>query len=61
MQCVQNKRSMEAEARAILGAVVKQAPIEPENLAVWVRRRFKGLGVELPIPKRSMGRPPPDL
>lgn len=59
VRAAKNRRSMEAEVRAILDAVVKQAPVEPENFALWVRRRFKGLEVDLPIPARSPGRKPP--
>lgn len=59
VRAARNKRSMEAEARAILGEVVKRAPAEPANFALWVRRRFKGLEVDLPIPPRSPGRKPP--
>lgn len=56
-----HKRSMEAEVRAILREVVKRAPVKEENFAVWVRKRFKGLEVELDIPPRERSRPPPDF
>ena len=56
VRAAKNKRSMEAEVRAILGVVVKAGPLDEENFALWVRRRFKGLEVDLPMPPRGPGR-----
>lgn len=61
VRAARHKRSMEAEVRAILKEVVKRAPIKEVNFAAWVRKRFRGLEVELDIPPRERSRPPPDF
>ena len=61
VRAAKNKRSMEAEVRAILKEVVTATPLKEENFAAWVRKRFKGLEVELDIPPRTYSRPPPDF
>jgi hypothetical protein len=61
-RAARNKRSMEAEARAILeAAVAKGPPLTGAEFVKRVRRRFKGLYTDLPIPPRTGGRPPPDF
>ena len=54
MRAAQNKRSMEAEARAILSAALG----EGFSVASF-RKAIKGLEVDLPIPPRSASRKPP--
>jgi len=53
--------SMEAEARAILKAVLmEKQPVTGADLATAIRRRFAPLGgVELELPPRQPGREPP--
>lgn len=54
-----NGRSMEEEARLILGEAVGREP-EPKNLAVFVRECFAPYGgVELELPHRGRMREPP--
>ena len=54
-------RSMEAEARAILKAVLmEKRPATGAELVATIRRRFARLGgVELELPQRGPGREPP--
>lgn len=59
VRAARHGRSMEAEAHAILREALRHGPVDKENFAVWVRRRFKGLEVEMPIPPRSRSRRPP--
>ncbi|MDP1822425.1 MAG: Arc family DNA-binding protein [Archangium sp.] len=57
VRAAKNKRSMEAEARAILKDALK-----PEGFSVArFRKAIKGLEVDLPIPPRSPARKPPAL
>ncbi len=59
-----NGRSMEEEARRILGDAVgtPSVPDPEENLVDAIRRRFAPLGgVDLDLPPREMGRDPPDF
>ena len=58
MRAAKNKRSMEAEARAILREVL--APKETFSVASF-RKAIKGLEVDLPIPPRSPSRKPPSF
>lgn len=62
-RAARNKRSMEAEVRAILEAAVVRddLPRSGAEFVKAVRRRFKGLYTDLPIPPRTGGRPPPDF
>jgi antitoxin FitA len=54
-------RSMEAEARIILAQSLAM-PVNTENLAVTIHRRFEALGMEsLPIPTRQPVRNPPEF
>jgi plasmid stability protein len=59
VRAAQNHRSMEAEVRAILTLVVREASGPEENLAAWLRKRLKGLEGDVPVPRRSKGRAPP--
>ena len=53
-------RSMEAEAREILKAGLREKDATPGNLGAAIRRRFDPLGgVELAIPPRRTIRRPP--
>jgi plasmid stability protein len=61
VRAAKNQRSMEAEAREILKEAVKPRPEDAEDFASWFRKRVRGLEGELPIPRRSKGRTPPDL
>ena len=55
-------RSMEDEARAILGAALAEEAAEPANLADAIRRCIEPLGgIELPLPARAVLRGPPDF
>ncbi len=58
LRAARNKRSMEAEARAILREVL--APQGTFSVANF-RKAIKGLEVDLPIPPRSPGRKPPSF
>jgi antitoxin FitA len=63
VRAASNGRSMEEEARKILGQAVgeEDAP-KPTNLADAIAAIFDPLGgVELDIPPRGPGRPPPDF
>ena len=53
-------RSMEEEARDILGRSVGEAP--PKDLGRAIHARFAALGgVELELPERGPMRPPPEF
>lgn len=55
-------RSMEAEAREILKQALAARPETGAELYAAIRRRFAPLGgVELDLPPREPGRPPPDF
>lgn len=56
VRAAKNKRSMEAEARAILKDVL--APGHHFSVASF-RKAIKGLEVDLPIPPRTAARKPP--
>ncbi|MBL8914358.1 MAG: hypothetical protein JNM17_26875 [Archangium sp.] len=60
LRAAQNKRSMEAEARVLLTTAVRQSPPK-ENLAKWIRQRFKGIETELKLPARTKMRAPPSF
>jgi plasmid stability protein len=55
VRAAKNKRSMEAEVRAILTEVIAPRGFSVESF----RKAIKGLEVDLKIPPRSMGRKPP--
>lgn len=61
VRAARNHRSMEAEVRALLTLVVRETTGTEENLAAWLRKRLKGLEGEVPVPRRSKGRPVPDF
>lgn len=63
VRAAQNGRSMEAELRQIIKDAVGPASEANEiNLAEAIRRRFaKYGGVELKIPPREVGGPPPSF
>jgi plasmid stability protein len=60
VRAARHRRSMEAEARAILAdAVGREAP-RAANLAEAIRRRFAPLGgLDLDLPPRPAAREPP--
>lgn len=60
LRAARNGRSMEAEAREILGRAV--ASSARSGLGTRLRERFRGLDAELQIPPRTdLGRPIPDF
>jgi plasmid stability protein len=60
VQAARNNRSMEEEAREILRRSLDQDT--SEDLFASIRRHIEPLGgVELKIPKRRLGRKPPDF
>ena len=63
VRAAQNGRSMEAELRQIIKDAVRgEAEREEENLAEAIRRLFAPFGgVELDIPPREPGGPPPSF
>jgi plasmid stability protein len=62
VRAAQHDRSMEEEAREILREAVASEGRAELNLAEAIRKRFAPFGgVELEIPKRTRGRPPPDF
>lgn len=62
LRAIRHGRSMEAEAREILKQVLAARPETGEELYTAIRRRFAPLGgVELDLPSRAPGRPPPDF
>ncbi len=60
VRAAQHKRSMEAEARAILKATLTRPEQNRRSLADRIHARFAGLGgVELPeIPRDGIRKPP---
>ena len=61
VRAAENGRSMEAEARDILGRSVGEAP-PPKDLGRAIHARFAALGgVELELPERGPMRPPPEF
>jgi len=62
VRAAHNARSMEAEARAILEAVLSASEEDQTDLATFARALFAPLGgVELKLPPREAAREPPDL
>ena len=60
VRAARRRRSMEAEARHILGAALMARDGPRGNLAGAIRRRFGPLGgVDLRLPARNPMRPPP--
>ena len=60
-RAAENGRSMEEEARDILGRSVGEAP-PPKDLGRAIHARFAALGgVELELPERGPMRPPPEF
>jgi plasmid stability protein len=60
VRAAQRRRSMEAEARQILRAVLADGDRGPDNLAGAIRERFRAVGgVDLSVPSRQPMRPPP--
>lgn len=60
VRAAHHRRSMEAEARAILRDSLSRTPARPLNLAEAIRRRFgKVGGVDLKLPVRAPMRKPP--
>ena len=61
LRAAENGRSMETEARAILAQAVAE-PAPAVDFVETLRERFAELGgVELELPPREPGRPPPDF
>ena len=61
VRAAENGRSMEEEARDILGRSVGEAP-PPKDLGRAIHARFAALGgVELERPERGPMRPPPEF
>ncbi|HYU14058.1 MAG TPA: Arc family DNA-binding protein [Stellaceae bacterium] len=65
VRAAQNGRSMEAELRQIIKDAIGpngEAEKDEVNLAEAIRRIFEPLGgVELELPPRAPGRPPPNF
>jgi antitoxin FitA len=62
VRAAQHGRSMEEEARQILRAGLVEKPKREENLAESIRRIMAPTGgVDLVLPRRGPGRPPPDF
>ena len=60
VRAAHHRRSMEAEARAILRDSLTRTRARPLNLADAIRRRFrKAGGVDLKLPTREPMRKPP--
>ena len=60
LRAAQHSRSMEDEARTILRNALEQETANPRDLASAIAERFRKLGgVEVPVPPRGGGRPPP--
>ena len=53
-------RSLEEEAKEILRAVLKETPLQPQNLATAIAQRFADFGdFELPtVPREALREPP---
>ncbi len=61
VRAAENGRSMEEEARDILGRSVGEA-LPPRDLGRAIHARFAALGgVELELPERGPMRPPPEF
>ena len=61
VRAAENGRSMEEEARDILGRSVGKAP-PPKDLGRSIHARFAALGgIELELPERGPMRPPPEF
>ena len=61
VRAAQHHRSMEEEARIILGNAVRRKP-DTRNLAEAIRARVAPLGgVDLELPPRGPGREPPSF
>lgn len=61
LRAARHGRSMEAEARIILAQSLS-VPIDTENLALTIHRRFEALGMDsLPVPPRQTVRNPPEF
>jgi plasmid stability protein len=62
IQAAHHGRSMEEEAREILGSALANARTANRNLAETIRRRFAAVGgIELELPRRDAVRRPPDF
>ena len=62
VRAAHNGRSMEEEARQILRTALVDDAAESTPLGERIHARFRELGgVELALPKRDRGRPPPDF
>jgi plasmid stability protein len=60
VRAARHGRSMEAEAREILKAGLREKDVPRHNLGTAIRRYFEPFGgVELDIPPREVGRQPP--
>jgi plasmid stability protein len=60
VRAARHGRSMEEEARVILGSAVTEGTVTPIHLADSIRQRFEVLGgVELELPPREPQREPP--
>ena len=60
VRAANNGRSMEAEARLILGAAVGRQAVPAKGLGTAIHELFKPLGgVELELPRREPMRDPP--
>ena len=61
LRAARHGRSMEEEARSILGAALADQEASGSNLVQAILRRFEPLGgVELELPHREWMREPPD-
>jgi plasmid stability protein len=61
IRAARHGRSMEEEARRILAAALDEWAEPPANAFEALHRRFAALGgVNLDLPPRDQGRPPPD-
>lgn len=62
MRAAGRNHSMEEEARQILRAALTDASMPAADIVSRIRSRFSGLGdIELLVPEREVGRPPPDF
>ncbi len=62
VRAAQAGRSMEEEAREILGAAVRKKPLSGPDLFALSRKLFSGSkGIELDLPNRNGDRPVPDF
>ena len=61
IRAARHGRSMEEEARRILGTALDERAEPPANACEALHRRFAALGgVALDLPPRDQDRPPPD-